>query len=89
MAESLMERDSQAQSTRVKDLEVQVEEAADKLEAKDDEITDQNLKIRQLRQTILDIVRILGAFLQANIPGWARLAQNPETEEVLDRKSVV
>ena len=77
-----MERDSQAQSTRVKDLEVQVEEAADKLEAKDDEITDQNLKIRQLRQTILDIVRILGAFLQANIPGWARLAQNPETEEV-------
>lgn len=77
-----MERDNQARSHRLKDLEVRLKEAGDKLDAKDDEIADQNLKIRQLRQTILDIVRILGSFLQANIPGWAKLAQNPETEEV-------
>ncbi|KEF62871.1 uncharacterized protein A1O9_00844 [Exophiala aquamarina CBS 119918] len=81
-AESLMERDNAAKSHRLNDLEVQLSEAADKMEAKDDEIADQNRKIRQLRQTILDIVRTLGAFLQANIPGWAKLAQNPETEEV-------
>jgi hypothetical protein len=81
-AESLIERDTIACSQRLKDLEGQVEAASDKMEGKDSEITDQNLKIRQLRQTILDIVRILGAFIQAKVPDWAELTQNPQTEDV-------
>lgn len=81
-AESLIERDTRACSKRLRDLEVQVEEAFDKMEGKDSEIADQDLKIRQLRQTILDIVRILGAFIQAKVPDWPELTQNPQTQDV-------
>ncbi|KAK5049582.1 hypothetical protein LTR84_004511 [Exophiala bonariae] len=81
-AESLMERDIAARSDRLQDLEVQVQEVSEKLECKDDKISNQDLKIRQLRQTILEIVRILGAYMEANIPDFAELAHDPEAQDV-------
>lgn len=77
-----MERDIVIRSERLKDLESQVKEDSEKIQGKESKIADQELKIRQLRQTILDIVRILGAYMQANIPDWAEMTHNPEAQDV-------
>ena len=77
-----MERDIVARSDQLQDLEVQVQEASEKIERKDCEIANQDLKITQLRQTILDVVRILGAYMEANIPDFADMLHNPEAQDV-------
>lgn len=51
--------------------------------AKDKEIEDQDRKITELRHTIHEIARVLGTFIQNNIPSWVETINEPRTQEVL------
>ena len=82
-AESLAERDFRADEERLKGLEERIEEAVGLLEAKDKEIEDRDHRVSAMRSTVHDIVRILGTFIQANLPSWVDTITDPRTQQVL------
>ncbi|KAI1625546.1 hypothetical protein EDD37DRAFT_607143 [Exophiala viscosa] len=82
-AESLAERDSKVCQERLRLLEDQVEDALEMIETKDKAVEDQGRDIHALKHTILEIVRILGTFIQNNVASWADTINEPRNQEVL------
>ncbi|KIV82123.1 hypothetical protein PV11_04253 [Exophiala sideris] len=82
-AESLAERDTKVCQDRLKELEDQVSDASQMIDAKDKTVEDQGRDIHALKHTILEIVRILGTFIQNNVASWADSINEPRTQEVL------
>ncbi|EXJ94605.1 hypothetical protein A1O1_03001 [Capronia coronata CBS 617.96] len=83
-AESLVERDTKVCHERLKELEAQVEEALNKMEAKDEEIAEQARTNADLTHTIRDIVHILGSFIHDYVSSWVGSINEPRTEQVLE-----
>ncbi|KAJ4508439.1 hypothetical protein HRR78_006305 [Exophiala dermatitidis] len=83
-AESLVERDTKACHERLKELENQVEEALERMGAKDEEIAEQEREIEELTHTIYDVTRVLGSFIHDNVSNWVETLNEPRTEEVLE-----
>lgn len=81
-AQSLAERDTQSNLDLVKELEHQLEHLHAKIQTRDLTVSEQGQKIIQLRHTILDVVRILGVFIQANIARHSKLPQDAQTQHV-------
>ncbi|EXJ60247.1 hypothetical protein A1O7_04399 [Cladophialophora yegresii CBS 114405] len=82
-AESLAQRDGKANKERVKDLEEQVEEALELMVAKDKEIEERDQRVSELRNTVHEIARLLGTFIQNNLPSWVDTINEPRTQQVL------
>jgi predicted proteasome-type protease len=82
-AESLAERDAKANDERVKGLEERAEEAVSLLEVKDREVEDRDHQILALRNTVHDITRLLGTFIQTHLPSWADTMTDPRTQQVM------
>jgi hypothetical protein len=82
-AESLAERDGKANNERIKGLEEQVEEALALMEAKDKEIEERDQRISELRNTVHEIARLLGTFIQNKLPSWVDTINEPRTQHVL------
>ncbi|ETI24925.1 hypothetical protein G647_04295 [Cladophialophora carrionii CBS 160.54] len=82
-AESLAERDGKANKERVKALEEQVEEALELMDAKDKEIEERDQRVSELRNTVHEIARLLGTFIQNNLPSWVETINEPRTQQVL------
>ena len=81
-AQSLAERDTRSNLDRVKDLERQLEHVQAKMERGEITLNEQRQKIIQLRQTILEVVRVLGLFIRANLARQSTLVQDPQTQHV-------
>ncbi|KIW27994.1 uncharacterized protein PV07_07686 [Cladophialophora immunda] len=82
-AESLAERDTKASCEQLNELEGQVEEALERMAAKDKEIEDKDRRISELRNTVHEVTRLLGTFIQNNIPTWVDTMREPRTLQVL------
>lgn len=82
-AESLAERDTQTNNDRVKELEEQVEQAVEMMETKDNEIEERARRISELRSTLHEVVRHLGAFIQSNLSNWVDTIHEPRTQQIL------
>ncbi|KIW68974.1 hypothetical protein PV04_04882 [Phialophora macrospora] len=82
-AESLAERDGKANNERIKGLEEQVEEALGLMDAKDKEIEERDQRISELRNTVHEIARLLGTFIQNKLPSWVDTINEPRTQHVL------
>ncbi|KIX00996.1 uncharacterized protein Z518_10062 [Rhinocladiella mackenziei CBS 650.93] len=82
-AESVAERDTKNRQERLKELEVQVEEALESIGAKDKEIAHQERKNTELKHTIHEVVRVLGAFIHDHVPDRWDSINESRTQEVL------
>ncbi|OAG34623.1 hypothetical protein AYO21_11219 [Fonsecaea monophora] len=82
-AESLAERDNKVSHEQLNELEGQVEEALERMTAKDKEIEDKDRRISELRNTVHEVTRLLGTFIQNNVPSWAHTIDEPKTLQVL------
>ncbi|KIY03131.1 uncharacterized protein Z520_01598 [Fonsecaea multimorphosa CBS 102226] len=82
-AESLAERDTKASHEQLNELEGQVEEALQKMAVKDKKIEDKDRRISELRNTVHEVTRLLGTFIQNNIPSWVDTIREPRTVQVL------
>ncbi|KIW11517.1 hypothetical protein PV08_10818 [Exophiala spinifera] len=82
-AESLAERDSRISHERLELLEGQIEDCLKTMYSKQKVVDTQSRTIEELNHTIRDIVRILGTFIQKNIPHLVDFVEDPRTQEVL------
>ncbi|KAJ9637993.1 hypothetical protein H2204_004583 [Knufia peltigerae] len=82
-AESLAERDSRISHERLEALEAQNKDVSTKMHAKQKVVDRQSRMIEELNHTICDIVRVLGAFIETNVPRWIDTVEDPRTQEVL------
>ncbi|KAJ9603562.1 hypothetical protein H2200_011748 [Cladophialophora chaetospira] len=83
-AESLAERDSKATNERIKGLEKQVIDATQLLKAKDRIVAEYKARQTELQNTLHEVTRLLGTFIQTRIPDWMDNPNNePRTLDVL------
>jgi ElaB/YqjD/DUF883 family membrane-anchored ribosome-binding protein len=82
-AESLAERDSRISHERLHELEAQIEDVLKKMHAKQKVVDTQSKMIEELNHTIRDVVRVLGTFIQKNVPRWIDTIEDPRMQEVL------
>lgn len=82
-AESLAERDAKASNDRIEGLERKVDEAVELLEGKDKDIQTEKRRVLELQNTIHEVARLLGAFIQDKIPHWVDTLHEPGTQQVL------
>ncbi|OAP65398.1 hypothetical protein AYL99_01370 [Fonsecaea erecta] len=82
-AESLAERDTRVSHEQLKELEGQVGQALGRMAVKDKEIQDKERRISELRNTVHEVTRILGTFIENNIASWVDTIHEPRTLQVL------